>query len=70
MNSLLISGFGANISVDKHRLVIINKLNNYKFEFYPNQIPYDSMVVDGCTGNITFEAMRWLINVLHLNETE
>jgi CRISP-associated protein Cas1 len=61
MNPLLISGFGNHISIDKRRLVIINKLDNYKFEFYPHQIPYDSIIIDGHTGNITFEAMRWLI---------
>lgn len=61
MNPLLISGFGNYISVDKRRLVIINKLDKYKFEFYPHQIPYDSIIVDGHTGNITFEAVRFLI---------
>ncbi len=61
MNPLLISGFGNHIRVDKRRLVIVNKLDNYKFEFYPHQIPYDSIIIDGHTGNITFEAMRWLI---------
>ena len=61
MNPLLISGFGNSISVDKRKLIIVNKLEGYKVEFYPHQIPYDSVIIDGHTGSITFEAMRWLI---------
>ena len=40
-------------------------------EFYPHKIPHDSIVIDGHTGNIPFEAMRWLskhnINLTLLN---
>ncbi|MDE1870866.1 MAG: CRISPR-associated endonuclease Cas1 [Candidatus Micrarchaeota archaeon] len=61
MNPLLISGFGTNIKVDKRKLVITNKLDKMQIEFYPHQIPYDSIIVDGHTGNITFEALRWLM---------
>jgi len=61
MNPLLISGFGTNINVEKRRLIITNKLDNVHLEFYPHQIPYDSIIVDGHTGNITFEALRWLM---------
>ena len=61
MNPLLISGFGTNISVDKRRLIIQNKLNNERYEYYPHQIKHDSVIVDGHTGSISFEAMRWLV---------
>jgi len=61
MNPLLISGFGTSINVDKRKLIIQNKLKNEKLEFYPHQISHDSIIVDGHTGNITFEAMRWLM---------
>jgi len=61
MNPLLISGFGTSINVDKRKLIINNKLKNQKLEFYPHQIKHDSIIVDGHTGNITFEAMRWLM---------
>ena len=61
MNSLLISGFGTNISVDKRRLIIQNKLDNKRLEFYPHQIKHDSIIIDGYTGNITFESIRWLM---------
>lgn len=71
MNPLLISGFGTSISVDKRRLKIDNKSSNLHFEFHPHQIVHDSIIVDGHTGNITFEALRWLmkhdINLILLN---
>ena len=60
MNPLLISGFGTNISVDKRRLIVQNKLENQRYEFYLHQIKYDSVIIDGHTGSISFEAMRWL----------
>ncbi len=61
MNPLLISGFGTNISVDKRRLIIQNKLDNQRYEYYPHQIKHDSVIVDGHTGSISFEAMHWLV---------
>ena len=61
MNPLLISGFGTNISVDKRRLIIQNKLDNERYEYYPHQIKHDSVIIDGHTGSISFEAMRWLV---------
>jgi len=60
MNPLLISGFGTSINVDKRRLVVSNKSNNERFEFYPHKINHDSIIIDGHTGNISFESMRWL----------
>ena len=36
-------------------------MENKRIEFYPHQIKYDSIVIDGYTGNITFEAVRWLM---------
>src|SRR3989475_237499 len=61
MNPLLISGFGTSINVDKRKLIIQNKLKNEKLEFYPHQISHDSIILDGHTGNITSESMRWLM---------
>ena len=61
MNPLLLSGFGISISVDKRRLIIQNKLANERLEYYPHQISHDSIIVDSHTGNITFEAIRWLM---------
>lgn len=61
MNPLLLSGFGTSIGVDKRKLIIRNKLANERLEFYPHQINHDSIILDGHTGNITFEAIRWLM---------
>jgi len=71
LNSLLVTGFGTSIYVEKRKLTIYNKLEGKKEEFYPHKIVYDGIVIDGLTGNITFEAMRWLmkhnINLTLLN---
>ncbi len=61
MNSLLISGFGINISVDKRCLIAQNKLDNERYEYYPHQIRCDFVIVNGHSGNITFETLRWLM---------
>ena len=75
MNPILIKGYGLSIYVDKRKLIIDNKLklnikrDNFglnelnkqvKYEFYPHQIPYDSIIIDGYYGSVSFEAMRWL----------
>jgi len=60
MNPLLISGFGTTINVDRRRLIIENRLEKKRQEFQPHQILYDSIIIDGHYGLITFEAMRWL----------
>jgi CRISPR-associated protein Cas1 len=71
MNPLLISGFGTSINVDKRKLIITNRLKDTRLEFYPHKINHDGIIIDGHTGNITFEAMRWLskhnINLTLLN---
>jgi CRISP-associated protein Cas1 len=61
LNPLLLSGFGTSISVDKRKLIIQNKLANERLEFYPHQISHNSIIIDGHTCNITFEAIRWLM---------
>ncbi|KAF6246417.1 CRISPR-associated endonuclease Cas1 [Nitrosopumilus sp. b3] len=61
MNPLLISGFGTSINVDKRKLVVTNKLQNKRLEFAPHKIEHDSIIIDGHTGNISFESMRWLM---------
>ena len=71
MNPLLVTGFGTSINVDKRKLIITNKLKGTRLEFYPHKINHDRIIIDGHTGNITFEAMRWLskhnINLTLLN---
>jgi len=71
LNPLLITGFGTSINVDKRKLIITGRLKCTRLEFYPHKINHDGIIIDGHTGNITFEAMRWLskhnINVTLLN---
>ena len=71
MNPLLIIGFGTSINVDKRKLIITNRLKDTRLEFFPHKISHDGIIIDGHTGNITFEAMRWLskhnINLTLLN---
>ncbi len=68
MKSLLVSGFGASVYVDKRKLFIENRLKGERHEFYPHQIDYDSIIIDGHTGSITFEALRWLMkHDIHLS---
>jgi len=57
----ILSGFGISIYVEKRRLVIDNRLKKERLEFYPHQIDHDSIIVDGHSGNVTFEAIRWLM---------
>ena len=67
----MITGFGTSINVDKRKLIITNRLKETKLEFYPHKINHDGIIIDGHTGNITFEAMRWIskhnINLTLLN---
>jgi CRISP-associated protein Cas1 len=71
LKPLLISGFGTSISVDKRKLVIYNRLKEEKIEFYPRPIDHESIIVDGHTGSVTFDAIWWLmkhdINLTFLN---
>ena len=60
MNPLLILGFGNSITVDQRNLVIFNKPEKEKHVFFPHSLTYDSIIVDGYTGYISFEAMRWV----------
>jgi CRISPR-associated protein Cas1 len=61
MNPLLISGFGTSVNVDRRRLIIANKLQGTRLEVWPHQAQFDSIVIDGHTGMISFEALRWLL---------
>lgn len=59
MNPLLISGFGTSINVDKRKLIVTNRLKNQRLEFNPHKIEHNSIIIDGHTGNISFESMRF-----------
>ncbi len=47
MKALLLSRFGISIGVDKRKLVINKRQSNETIEFYPHQIPYDNVIIDG-----------------------
>lgn len=62
MNPLLISGYGVSITVNRACLTVSNADSNKEsYTFRPHQIPYDSIIIDGHYGNISFEAIRWLM---------
>lgn len=61
MNPLLIQGFGTNITVNRRCLIIKNPHTKEVIEFSPHQINHDHIIIDGYTGNISFEAMRWIM---------
>jgi len=61
LNPLLVSGFGTSINVDKRKLIVTNKLQKSRLEFNPHKIEHDSIIIDGHTGIISFESMRWLM---------
>ncbi len=69
MNPLLLSGFGISIEVNKARLTV--KQKDQILEFEPHRTPYDSIVIDGHYGSVSFEAMRWLskhdVSIILLN---
>lgn len=75
MNPLLLVGFGSSLSVKNRRLVVregrfsplsFARYSNGEFrepkllKFRPRELPYDSILVEGSSGMITFEAIRWL----------
>ena len=60
MRPLLLSGFGINVIVSCRKLVIEKRQTNERIEFYPHQIAYDNIIIDGNYGSISFEAMRWI----------
>jgi len=41
--------------------VIENRLKKERIEFYPHHIDHDSVLIDGHSGKVTFEATRWLM---------
>lgn len=75
MKPLFLCGFGTSLSVNDRRLVVregrfsplsYTRTGSGEFrepkrlKFRPRQIPYDSIMVEGSSGMVTFEAMRWL----------
>jgi CRISPR-associated protein Cas1 len=75
VNPLFLCGFGTSLTVKDRRLVVregrfspltFTRTGTGEFrepkrlKFRPRQIQYDSIIVQGSSGMVTFEAMRWL----------
>ncbi len=60
MNPLFLSGYGLSINVDGRKLIVFSPSENKRLVFEPHRFPYDSLIVSGYYGKISFEALRWL----------
>ena len=60
MRPLLLSGFGTSLRVSGHVLEVTNGTENRRETFAAHQLPFDSVVVEGNSGSISFEAARFL----------
>ncbi|OGD52608.1 CRISPR-associated endonuclease Cas1 [Candidatus Bathyarchaeota archaeon RBG_13_38_9] len=66
MNPLLLSGFGVSLNVDKARLIVKDgHLESTEtpttYEIRPRHAPFDSVVIDSQTGQISITAIKWLM---------
>ena len=64
MNPLYLSGFGVSLNVDRARLVVRDGFLEPDscqdtYELQPRNPGYDSIVIDGHTGNLTLDAIKW-----------
>ena len=60
MRPLLLSGFGSSLRVNGHVLEVSNGTDGHRETFSAHQLPFDSVVVEGNSGSISFEAARFL----------
>ena len=60
MNPLFLQGYGLSLNVDGRKLTIFNPSENKRLVFEPHRFPYDSLIISGYYGKISFEALRWL----------
>lgn len=60
MRPLLLSGFGTSLRVNGRTLEIDWRSEGRKENYRPQQLPFDSVVVDSITGSVSFEALRFL----------
>ncbi len=66
MKFLLLNGYGINFRVEKAKLHIVegryaDDIQPKEYIFSPKKIDVDNIVVYGRTGEISIEAMRWLV---------
>jgi CRISPR-associated protein Cas1 len=60
MRPLLLHGFGTSVRVNGRTLEIDWRSDGRKETYRPQQLPFDSVVVDSFTGSVSFEALRFL----------
>jgi len=60
MRPLLLSGYGSSLRVSGHVLEVTNGVEGGRESFSAHQLPFDSVVVEGNSGTISFEAARFL----------
>jgi CRISP-associated protein Cas1 len=60
MHPLLLHGFGTSVRVNGRTLEIDWRSEGRKESYRPQQLPFDSVVVDSLTGSVSFEALRFL----------
>jgi CRISPR-associated protein Cas1 len=60
MRPVLLHGFGTSIRVNGRTLEIDWRSEGRKECYRPQQLPFDSVVVDSLTGSVSFEALRFL----------
>ena len=60
MRPLILSGFGSSLRVSGHVLEVFNGTDGYRETFAAHRLPFDSVVVEGNSGSISFEAARFL----------
>jgi CRISPR-associated protein Cas1 len=60
MRPLILSGYGTSLRVSGHVLEVSNAGEGRRETFAAHQLPFDSVVVEGNSGTISFEAARFL----------
>lgn len=60
MHPLLLHGFGTSVRVNGRTLEVDWRSEGRKESYRPQQLPFDSVVVDSLSGSISFEALRFL----------
>jgi CRISPR-associated protein Cas1 len=60
MKPLIVSGYGTSLRVSGHILEVSNPTESSRETFAAHQLPFDSVVVEGNSGTISFEAARFL----------
>lgn len=66
MNYLLLNGYGCKLKVRDNTLIVqtgglCDNTANKHLEIKPNKVDFDRIIVNGKSGVVTFDAIKWLI---------